>query len=114
MDLDALARAIAGASSDPAARRIADRLLAWKGEDGTVEDLDRSIERLIGHAWIERDADHARVYGWWSDFRERAIVPIGGMTMNERLHWFGLTEAFDACEDDDGRARIYRKLLARP
>lgn len=113
MDLDALARAIVDASPDPVARRVADGLLAWKDEDGTVEDLDRSIERLMGHTWIERDADHARVHGLWSEFRERAIVPIGGMTMNERLHWFGLTEAFDA-GDEDGRSRIYRKLLARP
>jgi hypothetical protein len=102
------------ASTDPAARRVAHRLLAWKDEDGTVEELDRSIERLIGHSWSERDADHARVYGLWSDFRERAILPIGGMTMNERLHWFGLSDVFDACEDDAARARIYHKLLARP
>ena len=33
--------------------------------------------------------------------------------MDERLYWFGLFDAFDACVGDDERDQLYAKLLAK-
>ena len=86
----------------------------WKSDDTSVEKLRDSVERYVGKSWIESTEEHEQVYGLWSKFRDEAIEPIGGMTMNERLYWFDLFAPFDACNTEDDRARIYSKLLASP
>ena len=50
----------------------------------------------------------------WSSFRDQAIAGIAGMTMNERLYWFGLFDEFDACPDQEAKLKIYKKLMASP
>jgi hypothetical protein len=50
----------------------------------------------------------------WSLFRDEAISGIGGMTMNERLYAFSLSERFDACTDENSRLVIYKKLHTTP
>ena len=39
-------------------------------------------------------------------------VALGGMTMNERLYWFGLLDGYDKCSTEDDRLVIYAKLHA--
>ena len=38
---------------------------------------------------------------------------IGGMTMNERLHRFGLFERFDACDAEEESQVVHNKLSRR-
>jgi len=54
------------------------------------------------------------MYALWSEFRDREVEKIGGMTMNERLFTFGLFERFDTFADEDARLIVYQKLLASP
>ena len=114
MDLDSLAQSISAVSEDPAVRRLSNLLLDWKSDETTVEQLRERVERYIGNSWIESRRDHETVYQLWSTFRDQAILGIGGMTMNERLWWFGLFSLFDECETDYDREHFYKKLLASP
>jgi hypothetical protein len=112
--LGELAEQISASSSAPIVQQLAKVLRDWKSDDASVEQLRESVERYIGNSWIESTGEHELVYGLWSKFRDEAIVPIGGLTMNERLYWFDLLAQFDACETEDDRARFYSKLLASP
>jgi hypothetical protein len=114
VNIDELAAAIRSVSPEEPAQRLGNLLLEWKRDDSTAEDLRSHIERAIGHIWFSTDAVHGEVYRLWSEFRSRAIDGIGGMTMNERLYWFGLLERFDKAKTDEARKRVYAKLHARP
>jgi len=76
--------------------------------------LKEGFERYIGNSWIENNDTHETIYHMWSSFRDEAITGIGGMTMNERLYYFGLFERFDDCEDQHARLVLYKKLHANP
>jgi hypothetical protein len=114
MNLDELAQKIREVSDEKVVQGLADLLVAWKEDQRTAEQLRESVERYIGNSWIEKDADHSKVYQMWSLFRDQAILGIDGMTMNERLHWFGLVGRYDACRNQEAKVSIYRKLHANP
>lgn len=113
MNLDELAQKIREVSDEEVVQRLADLLVAWKADQCTAEVLRESVERYIGNSWIEKDADHSEIYQMWSSFRDQAISGISGMTMNERLYWFGLVGRYDACLNQEAKLSIYRKLHAR-
>jgi len=113
MNLDQLATAIEVASPDQNGRGLADLLRSWKADSKTAKDLANAVERYIGNAWFASDELHNAIYSLWSKFRDEAIRGIGGMTMNERLYWFGLSGRFDGAGPSE-KAVIYNKLHARP
>ncbi len=49
----------------------------------------------------------------WTEFRNSAIDGIGGMTMNERLYWFGLFDLFENAKDNVEQDKYYQKLMAK-
>ena len=55
-----------------------------------------------------------RLYRLGSKFNKEVIEGIGGMTMSERLYWFGLVERFDSLQTEKDQNLIYRKLCANP
>jgi hypothetical protein len=112
MNIDELANAIEEASPDRNGRGLAAVLRNWKADAVPAETLADIVERYIGHTWFDTDEIHATIYSLWSSFREEAIHGIGGMTMNERLYYFGL---FERCEKASPAEReaIYAKLHAR-
>jgi len=114
MNLDELANTIRSVSEEKDVQKLADHLMEWKQNEETAEDLNHSIERYIGHIWINKDEDHNKIYTMWSSFRDEAIIGIGGMTMNERLYWFCLFDEFDSCHNEQARLKIYHKLMANP
>ena len=114
LNIDQLAAAIRSVSPEEAAQRLGEQIIAWKRDDTTAEDLTSRIERTIGYIWFSTDAVHSEVYRLWSEFRSYAIDGIGGMTMNERLYWFGLFQRYDEAKTEEARLRIYAKLHARP
>jgi hypothetical protein len=112
MNLDELTQEIRAVSTDPAVQGLADQLAAWKSSSATADELATTLERYLGNVWIASNQEYDRVYALWSDFRNSAITPIRGMTMNERLHWFGMFERFDSLQSDADRQAVYRKLHA--
>ena len=114
MNIDDLISSCKNVSHDPVVSRLTELLTLWKLDDRTVDQLRDHIERFIGNTWIQDRDEHNQVYELWTEFRDANIRGIGGMTMNERLYAFGLIERFDTCEDDDSRARIYKKLNSHP
>ena len=114
MNIDELAKKIRSVSDEKQVQKLADLLVEWKGNHQTVEDLNVIIERYIANSWFEKNENHSDIYRMWSSFRDEAILGIGGMTMNERLYWFGLFDDFDACGDEQSRLGIYKKLMASP
>jgi|SRR6516162_786651 hypothetical protein len=113
MNLDELANHLRTSFSDPVVQKLAAVVLEWKTDTSTVEDLREKIDRYIGNSWISREEDHQKVYGLWSSFRDDAIGAIGGMTMNERLYWFGLFDRFDRSTKEE-QLILFRKLHATP
>src|SRR4051794_6837699 len=101
MNLDELANHLRAGFGDPVVQRLGTVMLQWKTDTSTAEDLREMVERFIGNSRISRDEDHQKVYGLWSSFRDEAIGGIGGMTMNEGLHWFGLFDRFDGSVRSD-------------
>ena len=114
MTIDELADKIRSISMQKEVQRLADLLIEWKSDQQTTEDLNYTIERYIGHSWFEKDEDHSKIYKLWSSFHDDEILGIGGMTMNERLYMFGLFDEYDACQNEESKLKIYKKLMARP
>ena len=114
MNLDELVQKIREISSDTVVQRLADLLLDWKTDDHTARELSDDVERYIGNSWIKSDEDHSKVYGLWTAYHDEVIAGIGGLTMNERLHWFSLFERFDAAPDEGEKLAVYAKLHAVP
>ena len=113
MNLDELASHLRTGFNDPAVQNLGTVMLEWKTDTSTAEDLRERVERYIGNSWITGEEDRQKVYGVWCSFRDEAIGRIGGMTMNERLYWFGLFDQFDSAANEE-RSVIYRKLHASP
>jgi len=113
MNLAELATHLSGSFTDPVIHRLAAVLRAWKADTSTAQDLRETVERYLGNKWIARDDEHRKAYDAWSSFRDSAIGGIRGMTINERLYWFGLVDRFDASAGPQ-KLIIYRKLHAEP
>lgn len=114
MTIDETASAIGRSSPDAVVQGLARLLVEWKLSAANVDELRSRVEHYIGNSWIADDSTHAVVYGLWSAFCTNAIDGIGGMTLNERLFFFGLSEAFDNADSSQVREGIYAKLLAAP
>ena len=113
MNLDELVNCFGTAFIDPVIRELGAVVVEWKADASTAEDLRERVERYISNTWIRSEQDHKQVYGLWSSFRDEVIGGIGGLTMNERLYWFGLFDRFDR-SDEEEKLIIYRKLHATP
>ncbi|MEQ5817161.1 hypothetical protein J3362_16730 [Marinobacter sp. NFXS11] len=100
-------------SDDEVVARLAKHLSEWKQDDTDATKLADSIERFFGNSWIERKETHSHLYHLWSTFKKEAIEGIGGLTMNERLYFFGLFERFDNSQSETARKVIYAKLCAK-
>lgn len=99
-------------SHDEVVSRLRKHLVAWKDDDTNVIELADSVERFFGSSWIEDEETHNHLYRLWSSFTKEAIEGIDGMTMNERLYWFGLFERFDRLRSESDKKIIYGKLCA--
>lgn len=114
LNIDQLVAAIRSASSEEPAQRLGELFIEWKRDDITAEELKSGIDRAIGHTSLSTAAVHGAGSRLWSEFRSSAIDRIGGMTMNERLYWFGLFERYDEAKTEEARMKIHAKLHAHP
>jgi hypothetical protein len=112
MNLDELTINIRKISKEDSIQKLVSNLKSWKTDERNVIELRENIERLLGNTWIEKRTDFDKIYGIWNEFKNSAIDGIGGMTMNERLYWFGIIDLFDNAKNDSERKKIYEKLMA--
>ena len=113
MNLDELTKNIRKVSKSEIVQKLADHISDWKTDKQNAVDLRESVERFLGNTWIDQRTEFDKVYGMWTEFRNVAIDGIGGMTMNERLYWFGLFELFDKASNNSEREKFYAKLMAK-
>ena len=108
MNIDELVNSIAEDEHRISLARWVDE---WKKDDTDVHNLYRLIVKWHGNVWFQNQEKHDGFRSDLQAFKESAIDGLGGMTVNERLYWFGLFEAWDHA-DNQGQQRIRRKLDA--
>jgi len=86
-------------------------LSRWRDDDATAEDLVEDLDRTLGHIWFSSNENHATVALMIARLRD-TLSAIAGMTMNERLYVFDLTDRWDQASDAQ-RDVIYTKVLAK-
>jgi hypothetical protein len=85
----------------------------WKRSAESVERLGYLVTKWHGNVWFQKAGDSDAFFQNWRNFKIAAIDGIGGMTLNERLHVFGLLELW-AESDEKSRAVLQTKVNARP
>ena len=113
MNLDELTKNIRKVSKEEIVKKLADNIQEWKKDERNAVELRDNVERFIGNTWITKQTDFDKIYGMWTEFRNSAIDGIGGMTMNERLYWFGLFDLFENAKDNVEQDKYYQKLMAK-
>jgi len=86
-------------------------LSRWHDDDKTAEDLVADLDRTLGHIWFSSNENHATVALTIARLRD-TLSAVAGMTMNERLYVFDLTDRWEQASDTQ-RDVIYRKVLAK-
>ena len=113
MNLDELIKNIRSVSQEEIVQNLSDYLREWKTDDRNAIEFRESVERYLGNIWIEKEGAFKKIYKMWSEFSDVAIDGIGGMTMNERLYWFGLMDLYDNAKNNSEREKFYAKLMAK-
>jgi len=112
MNYDEFVKEVQKYDSDSDVAKLLRVLKDWQLNNDNVVQLQSTIERFFGHSWIESEETHNHLYKLWSSFNTSVTGNIGGMTMNERLFWFGLFERFDGCQSEPKKQLIYSKSSA--
>ncbi len=56
----------------------------------------QEIDRIFGHTWLKDAVPFNEAFAKWREFRDEYLpFAVRGMTVNERLHAFGLLDAYD-------------------
>lgn len=110
MDIDELVSTI---GEEDLRDSLARWVYEWKKDTSDVYKLYELIAKWHGNVWF---SDRSMQNDFWSSlrsFKKDAIDGVGGMTVHERLYWFGLLEEW-AHSDEVDQLRIRDKLLAHP
>jgi len=108
MNLDELANSVPESE-------LREKLLHWVGEwkkdDQDVEALAYLIGKWHGNVWFQDTDVSNKFHSDFQAFKSAAIDNIGGLTLNERLYWFGLFEAWEN-GNESTQQRLRSKLHA--
>ena len=91
--------------------RLSELVDKWKSDCSDVERLSAMIDKWHGNVWFSDQNAQSEFYERFQKFKAEAILRIGGMTLNERLYWFGLLNHWDN-SSKESRDRIRTKLHA--
>lgn len=83
----------------------------WKNDDADVKSLYELVAKWHGNVWF---VDQSNQNLFWKNlqlFKINAVDCINGMTLNERLYWFGLIDKWDN-SNEDVQEKIRNKLHA--
>ncbi|NWK57650.1 hypothetical protein HW115_18680 [Verrucomicrobiaceae bacterium N1E253] len=64
-------------------------------EFGSMRYQISSFEKLLCDPWMNDQSAFDQVYSAWDSFRNSFKRYVGGMTVNERLCYFGLMDDYD-------------------
>lgn len=85
----------------------------WKKDETDIYALYQLIAKWHGNVWFQdqdqnnQDVFHANL----QKFKREAIDGLGGMTVNERLYWFGLFDEWAQANSNE-QERIRNKIAA--
>ncbi len=108
MDLDELVNSV---PESELRAQLSNWVDEWKTDESDVERLSELIGKWHGNVWFRDREAQDEFYERFQKFRKQAIQNLGGMTVNERLYWFGLIDNWDSA-DSKSRIRIRVKLRA--
>jgi hypothetical protein len=97
MNLDEL---IASISDSELKNQLKQVVLEWKMSNSSIENLSKTIEKWHGNVWFSARENSDKFYKDFCEFKISAINNINGMTLNERLYWFGLFDIWDKSTKD--------------
>lgn len=83
----------------------------WKKDESDINKLYEMVAKWHGNVWFK---DQSKQNEFWLNlqvFKDKAVTGIGGLTVNERLYWFGLFGEWDSSNETD-QQRIRGKLHA--
>lgn len=83
----------------------------WKQDDKDIEELASLIGKWHGNVWFQETDASNKFHSEFQSFKRAAIENIGGLTLNERLYWFGLFEAWES-GNETTQNRLRSKLRA--
>ena len=84
----------------------------WKEDDTDITRLEKMLSKWHSYTWFEDDERTLHFLNQFDEFRKTAISNIGGLTMNERLYYFGLFDNWDNGNEQQ-KNKIRHKLLAQ-
>ena len=84
----------------------------WKADDQDVDHLAFMINKWHGNTWFQKTDASDTFHSNFQKFKVTAIEGIGGLTVNERLYWFGLFDIWDKSNEQD-QQRIRAKIKAQ-
>ena len=88
-----------------------DWVYKWKNDDADVMSLYELVAKWYGNVWF---VDQSNQNLFWKNlqlFKINAVDCINGMTLNERLYWFGLIDKWDN-SNKNVQEKIRNKLHA--
>lgn len=83
----------------------------WKQDASGLQDLTDILEKSIGLVSQSTTVSGLDFSKHCALFVESAISNVGGLTVNERLYWFGLFDVWDS-STKGGQNRIRLKIEA--
>jgi hypothetical protein len=86
------------------------RVDAWPTDSTTPAQLLDEMNRLLGNVWFSTTEIHQQAFEALEAFAQ-TVRDLGGMTVNERLYFFGLFDKWDASSEADQKA-IQSKIRA--
>ncbi|PCJ30312.1 MAG: hypothetical protein COA99_18255 [Moraxellaceae bacterium] len=84
---------------------------SWKDSGESIDDLNILVSKWHGNVWFKSKSISDEFNEQWTKFKTIAIDGIGGLTLNERLYWFGMFDSWDNADEHD-KLRIRIKLKA--
>ena len=68
----------------------------WKSDESGVKRLSDLIRKWHGNVSFRDPQSQDEFYVRFQQFQNKVVENIGGMTVNERLYWFGLFDHWDS------------------
>ena len=108
MNIDELANSI---SEEELKLNLVKWINGWKSDNNDINELYNMVSKWHGNVWFKSEKESNKFYENLQLFKAKAIDGLGGLTVNERLFFFGLFNDWENA-DKNGQNRIRGKIHA--